>query len=235
MSGSIRLFLEAPLHAGADLAGTPGQAHYLAHVMRRAVGDGVLLFNGRDGEWAARIATLRRDRVTLRVERQTRPQAVDPDLWLLFAPVKRDATEWIVEKATELGVAKILPVLTERTNGGRLNADRLLAIATEAAEQCERLGVPTIAAPQKLSVTLAAWPPQRTLTAAIERADVPMLRPARGPAALLVGPEGGFTAAEVVELRGCPFVAVASLGPRVLRAETAVIAGLALLQAAGPG
>src|ERR1700722_13334569 len=121
MSGSIRLHVAAPLHAGADLAATPAQAHYLATVMRRTVGETVRLFNGRDGEWEARIRTLGRDRATLEAERQLRGQTAEPDLWLLFAPLKRDATDLVVEKATELGAAQILPVLTERTNTMRVN------------------------------------------------------------------------------------------------------------------
>jgi 16S rRNA (uracil1498-N3)-methyltransferase len=138
----------------------------------------------------------------------------------------------VVEKATELGVSRLLPVVTERTNTARLNPDRLTAIATEAAEQCERLTVPAIDPPQKLLSVLAAWPAARTLVAALERADAPRIQPVPGPAALLVGPEGGFTPAELDALRRHPLVVAASLGPRILRAETAAIVGLALLQAA---
>ena len=235
MSGSIRLHVAAPLHAGAEIAATPGQAHYLATVMRRAVGETVQLFNGADGEWEARILALRRDRARLGAERQTRPQAPEPDLWLAFAPLKRDATDLVVQKATELGVAAILPVLTEHTNSARLNLDRLGAIATEAAEQCERLTVPRVEPPRRLAALLAGWPEGRALVAALERSDAPKLRPAAGPAALLVGPEGGFAAAELDALRRHPLVVAASLGPLILRAETAVIVGLALLQASGGG
>jgi 16S rRNA (uracil1498-N3)-methyltransferase len=231
MPGSIRLYLPAPLHAGAELTTTPAQAHYLANVMRCAVGETLRLFNGRDGEWEARIRSLRRDRALLVAERQVRPQAPEPDLWLLFAPLKRDATDLVVEKATELGAAAILPVLTDRTNTARMNPTRLLAIATEAAEQCERLTLPRIAPPEKLSAILAGWPTDRPLVAALERSVAPKVQPAQGPAALLVGPEGGFTEAELDALRRHPLVVAASLGPRILRAETAVIVGLALLQA----
>jgi 16S rRNA (uracil1498-N3)-methyltransferase len=232
MPGSIRLFLPAPLHEGAELAASPGQAHYLVHVMRRAVGDSVHVFNGADGEWEARIVALRRDRATLSAERQVRGQDEEPDIWLVFAPLKRDATDLVVEKATELGASALLPVLTDRTNTARLNLDRLRAIAIEAAEQCERLTVPAIGAPRPLAALLADWPQGRTLVAALERSAAPPVMPARGPAALLVGPEGGFTEPELDALRRHPLVVAASLGSRILRAETAAIVGLALLQQA---
>lgn len=230
-----RLFVDAPLAAGAEVGGRTGQAHYLGHVLRRAAGDPVLLFNGQDGEWQARITALRRDPAGFVAERQVRPQQPDPDLWLAFAPLKRDATDLVVQKATELGAAALLPVLTARSNTTRVNRERLRAIAIEAAEQCERLTVPDIQAPQPLAGLLQHWPPNRRLFVAAERADAPHLRPASGPAGLLVGPEGGFTAAELDALRRCAFVALASLGPRILRAETACLAGLTLLQAPGCG
>lgn len=232
MSGSIRLFVNAPLAAGAEVAATPGQAHYLGAVMRRGVGDLLRVFNGADGEWQARIAAIRRDRATLAVQEKIRPQAgEEPDLWLAFALLKRDATDLVVQKATELGVSSLLPVLTARTNAERVNEARLQAIATEAAEQCERLSVPALHPPRQLAGLLSGWPAGRTLFAAVERSDAPGLRPVVGPAGLLVGPEGGFAGAELDLLRGHPFVVPVSLGPRVLRAETASIAGLALLQA----
>ena len=231
MPGSIRLHLSLPLHAGAELPVSPGQAHYLANVMRCAVGETLRLFNGTDGEWEARITALKRDRVLLQAERQTRAQAPEPDLWLLFAPLKRDATDLVVEKATELGASAILPVMTERTNTSRVNPVRLSAIATEAAEQCERLTVPRIDPPRSLHDVLADWPDDRQLVVAMERASAPLVQPAHGPAALLVGPEGGFTDAELDALHRHRLVVGASLGPRILRAETAVIVGLALLQA----
>lgn len=234
MSGSIRLHVAAPLHAGAEIAATPGQAHYLATVMRRAVGETVLLFNGADGEWEARILGLRRDRARLSAERQVRPQAAEPDIWLAFALLKRDATDLVAGKATELGASALLPVMTERTNAGRVNVDRLRAIAAEAAEQCERLSVPRVAEPRRLPDLLADWR-DRPLVAATERADAPPIRPAAGPVALLVGPEGGFAPTELDALRRHPLVTAASLGPRILRAETAAIVGLALLQAPAGG
>lgn len=228
-----RLFIDTPLAADAEGRGRAGQAHYLAHVLRRSRGDPVHLFNGADGEWQARIADLRRDPVTFVTERQLRPQQPDGDLWLVFAPLKRDATDLVAQKATELGAAALLPVLTERTITSRVNLERLRAIAIEAAEQSERLTVPQIQPPQPLALLLANWPPDRHLFAAGERSAAPPLCSATGPAALLVGPEGGFSPAELDALRNCPFVTLASLGPRILRAETACLAGLALLQAPG--
>jgi 16S rRNA (uracil1498-N3)-methyltransferase len=234
MSGSIRLFVTAALTDGAEVAATPPQAHYLAHVMRRAAGDSVVLFNGADGEWQAQIATLRGDRAALVVGRRLRPQAPEADLWLAFAPLKRDATDLLVQKATELGAAELLPVATARTNAARINPQRLTAIAIEAAEQCERLTVPRIHDMIDLPGLLRDWPDERRLVVAIERAPAPRAGFAAGPTGLLVGPEGGFTERELDALRSRPFVVPASLGPLILRAETAAIVGLALLQAQGP-
>lgn len=198
--------------------------------MRRAVGDAVHLFNGRDGEFAARIVTLRRDRADLTVERLLRMQVAEPDVWLLFALLKRDATDLVAQKATELGVAALHPVITERCNAHRMNANRLRAIAVEAAEQCERLTVPMLHDVRPLHSVLTSWKGDRRLFAAVERCEAPFVAPASGPKALLVGPEGGFSPAELEALRAHPFVTAVSLGPRVLRADTACIAGLALLQ-----
>lgn len=231
MVPSIRLFTAAPLREGANVDATPAQAHYLGTVMRRGVGDTLRLFNGVDGEFAARIATLKRERATFVTGDKLRSQAPEGDLWLAFALLKRDATDLVAQKATELGVARLLPVITARTNAARVNADRLAAIATEAAEQCERLTVPRIDPPCTLPELLAAWPPDRPLVAAIERESAPPIRPARGPAGLLIGPEGGFNPVELDALRRQPFFVPATLGPRILRAETAAIVGLALLQA----
>ena len=235
MAPSIRLFVDTSLHVGGEIDLTAAQAHYLGIVMRRAAGDGVVLFNGADGEWFCRIATLRRGGARLVAGHLLRPQAPEPDLWLLFAPLKREATDLVAQKATELGAAALLPVLTERGNTMRVNERRLAAIATEAAEQCERLTVPRIDAPTGLHDLLARWPSERPLVVAVERAAAPQIRPATGPAALLVGPEGGFTPAELDAMRRHPFVHPATLGPRVLRAETAAIVGLALLQARSGG
>lgn len=230
MPGSIRLHVTAPLSEGDLVAASAAQAHYLGHVLRRGPGSSVLLFNGRDGEFASRIETLTRDGASLRVERQTRPQTPEPDLWLVFALLKRDATDLVVQKATELGVAALLPVVTDHSNTHRMNADRLNAIAVEAAEQCERLTVPILHTARPLRAVLADWPANRHLFAALERVEGFPIKPCPGPAALLIGPEGGFSPAELDALRAHPFVTPATLGPRILRAETACIAGLALLQ-----
>jgi 16S rRNA (uracil1498-N3)-methyltransferase len=234
MSGSIRLFVPAALAADATVLATAAQTHYLGSVMRRAVGDGVRLFNGRDGEWTARITTLGRNAAGLAVDSLVRPQDSDAeaDIWLAFALLKRDATDLVVEKATELGVAAIWPVVTARTNASRVNLDRLQAIATEAAEQSERLTVPALHPPRPLAALLDAWPIGRRLIVAAERSDAPPLAPTAAPCGLLIGPEGGFAPAELDVLRAHALVTLASLGPRILRAETAAIAGLARLQGA---
>jgi 16S rRNA (uracil1498-N3)-methyltransferase len=234
MSGSIRLFVTPTLNEGAEVAATPQQAHYLAHVMRRAVGDAVVLFNGADGEWQARIAALRGDRAAFVVQHQRRPQSPGVDIWLAFAPLKRDATDLLVQKATELGAAELLPVATARTNAARINPQRLTAIAIEAAEQSERLTVPRIRDLTDLPGLLRDWPDGRRLVVAMERQPAPRAGFASGPSGLLVGPEGGFTERELDVLRSRPFVVPASLGPLILRAETAAIVGLALLQAPDP-
>lgn len=229
-----RLFLEQPLEAGREVPATPGQAHYLGGVMRRTPGDPVLLFNGRDGEWEARIASLRKDRASFVPERQSRPQAAEPDLRLLVAAVKRDAMDWIAEKATELGASLIQPVFTRRSIADRVNTARLAAIAQEAAEQCRRLTVPRLAEALPLHAVLDAWDGTPLLVGDERRESPPIAQAARGlrlPLAWLVGPEGGFERAELDDLRRRPFVSTTALGPRILRAETAAVAGLAVLQA----
>lgn len=228
-----RLFVDHPLTRDTEIAGTAGQAHYLGSVIRRALGDEVCVFNGVDGEWRAHISALRRDRVGFALEAQLRPQAAEDDLWLLFALLKRDTTDLVVEKATELGASVIQPVLTDRTNAGRVNEVRLRAIANEAAEQCERLTIPDVRAPRPLADLLASWPQDRPLFAAIERSDAAPIKSVAGPCALLVGPEGGFTPLELDALRRYQFVAPVTLGPHVLRAETACLAGLTLLRSSG--
>lgn len=212
---------------------TAGQAHYLGAVMRRKPGDAVRLFNATDGEFDSVVIRIGRQTAELRVGEQTRPPAPGPDCWLAFAPLKRDATDLIVQKATELGVAAILPVFTERSQTMRINRERLTAIAIEAAEQSERLSVPAVHEAIGLDGFLADFPPDRRLLVAAERlAAQPVTTvPARQPYALLIGPEGGFAPGELDDIMRHAFVTPISLGPRILRAETAAIAGLARMLA----
>lgn len=229
---SLRLFVPDPLAAGVDVTPSSGRARYLTTVMRRAVGDPVRLFNGTDGEWAAHIAHITRDRAVLHVDSLLRPQHADgPDLVLAFALLKRDATDLVVQKATELGVRAIRPIITRRTQAARANTDRLRAIAIEAAEQSERLTIPAIHEPVALDALLRDWDANRRLFVALERHPAQTPSP-HSPAALLVGPEGGWTDQEIVMLSTQPCVTPISLGPLILRAETAALAGLVLLQAA---
>lgn len=231
----IRLYVPQPLAAGAELALDDGQSRYLAAVMRRAVGDEVAVFNGADGEWRARVAALGKRAVSLRVEAQTRPPAAGPDLDLLIALVKRARLETIVEKAAELGARRVRPVITERTNADHTRVERLRAIAVEASEQTGRLDVPEVAEPVKLERLLADWEPGRRLLFCDEAGDAPpVLEAVRegGPWAILIGPEGGFSPREREILRGLPYAVAATLGPRILRADTAAISALTLWQAA---
>lgn len=228
MPGPIRLFVAAPLQAGLQVPATAGQAHYLGAVMRRAIGDEIRLFDGAEGEWRARIVALRRDRAAFEPFERIRPQAPEPGPALLFACLKRDAMELATRMATELGASALQPALTERTVAPRPNLARLAAIATEAAEQCERLTVPVPRPPRPLAALLAEWPADQTLAAAIEREPAPCV-PFRAEG-LLIGPEGGFSSAERAMLRAHPRVRPLSLGGTVLRADTAVAAGLALLR-----
>jgi 16S rRNA (uracil1498-N3)-methyltransferase len=237
-----RLFVEEPLAASAVLTLTGNQANHLVNVMRVQSGDAVLLFNGRDGEWQARVAQTRRQACAVRIVRQVRPQRVEPGPWLLFAPIKKAAADFLVEKATELGVSRLWPVFTLHTAASRVNVDRLRAHAIEASEQCERLTVPAIESPLPLGGIAAHWPPDRTLLVLDEHGDgAPIAdvlaagsRAGQGwqhPPAFLAGPEGGFAASELDALARLPFVAWVTLGPRILRAETAALAALSCWQA----
>lgn len=230
----------ARLHVGHDLAegrAVPldsAQAHKLRDVLRLSPGAELILFNGRDGEWSARIERLARSGGEARAEARQRPQQAGPDLLLCFAPVKRDATDLIVEKAVELGVAALQPVFTRRSETGRVNLDRLRIIAVEAAQQCERLDVPPIAAPVPLDRLMAGWPPGRRLLLCAESGAAQPLAEAvaaGGPAAILTGPEGGFGPEEIELVLRCPDAVAVGLGPRILRAETAALAALAVWQA----
>ena len=231
---SIRLFVTGPLNPGAEFALPEAQSHYLATVLRAAVDARLRIFDGVSGEFTARITALARKSVRLAVESQTRPQEPAPDCWLCFALLKRTRTDLVVEKATELGVSVIQPIITARTQAERVNLERLASIATEAAEQCERLNVPHIRPPAPLARLMADWPADRPLFVADERRTAGLLGPARGPSALMVGPEGGFTDVELEAIARTPQVTRVSLGHRILRAETASIAGLALHLAAWP-
>jgi 16S rRNA (uracil1498-N3)-methyltransferase len=252
-----RLFTDAALAEGAEFPAAEGQGAYLGQVLRKRPGDPVRLFNGRDGEWEGTVASLARDRAVLRAERCLAPQRGVPDVTLLLGVLKRDAMEAAVQAAVELGAARIVPVLAGRSVPDRVNVARLSLIAREAAEQCERLEVPEVTEPRPFGAALDAWaaaPPRGgvrarepegaapqaerppTLFLAAERHGArPLPLAAAGaapPLGLLVGPEGGFTPAELDDALARPFVVAATLGPRILRARTAVAAGLAILMAA---
>jgi len=222
-----RLFVRTALGEGERVELDPQQANYLGNVLRLGVGGEVLVFDGQSGEWLARIAEAGKKRMTLSVERRTRESETIPDVWLAFAPVKRTQTDWLVEKATELGAARLVPVMTRRTVAERVKLERLEAIAIEAAEQCRRTVLPEIAEPQPLARWLEQRDAARTLYFADEgggerAADA--FKP--GPACILTGPEGGFTDEERAAVRGHPNAVPISLGPRILRAETAALAAL---------
>lgn len=246
---SLRLHVDAPLSEGASAPLSVAQAHYLKNVMRRSEGDDIALFNARDGEFAGVIDRLSKKQAIVRLGPRRRAPEREPDLWLVFSAVKRDAVDLIAQKATELGAALLQPIITERTNAARVNETRLRAIAIEAAEQCGRLSIPMVMPARALSGLLADWPKDRRLLYCDESGDANdekwggrdgRARPAletlknagEGPWAILVGPEGGFSPDERNRLRALPFVAPATLGPRILRADTAAIAALVLWQAA---
>lgn len=231
-----RLYVEAALAAAAQIELDRDQSHYLTRVMRLDRGAEVALFNGRDGEWTARIVGTSKRGCTVEVESLRRRQTPAADLWLLFAPVKRQPLDWMVQKATELGVGVLQPVMTQRTVVDRVNLARLRSIVIEAAEQSERLDLPELREPLPLSKALEAWPHQRRLAVCDETgrgtaAAKAFGEAARGPWGVLLGPEGGFAPAELDALRDLAFVTLIGLGPRVLRAETAAVAVLAVWQA----
>lgn len=237
----IRLYVDHPLGVEQTVPLDRDQAHYLFGVMRLAVGAAVLLFNGRDGEWRARVAEAGKRGGVLLCEAQTRPLTMPPDLWLLFAPIKKARTDFIVEKAAEMGAAQIMPVQTDYTNADRIRQDRLQAHAVEAAEQCGGTYVPQVTELVRLDRLLVDWPEERQLMfcdealasaagsaalAGLDRTDPP------APWAILIGPEGGFSPAERTRLRALPFARPVRLGPRILRADTAAVAALTLWQQA---
>jgi 16S rRNA (uracil1498-N3)-methyltransferase len=230
--GKLRLYVTADLGPGIAVAADDGQAHYLLHVMRAKPGMRISLFNGRDGEWLAEIGAAGKRGVTLNCLKRSAPQAGVPDLWLAFAPVKKTPSDYLTQKATELGVSLLQPVMTRRTIVSRINQDRMAANAIEAAEQSGRLSVPEIRAAVSLEKLLAGWPQERRLYFCDEGGDAQPLAKASapGPAAILTGPEGGFDPAEREKLRALSFVMPVTLGPRILRADTAALAALAIWQ-----
>ena len=227
-----RLFVRNPLSEGAAVELDGGQANYLGNVLRLKEGAELLVFNGNSGEWLSRIAGVGKKRMTLAIERRAREPETIPDVWLAFAPVKRQGTDWLVEKATELGAARLIPVMTQRTVAERVRLDRLEAIAIEAAEQCRRTVLPNISEPLPLGHLLQHRDAARTLYFADEAGGEPAASAfAPGPACILTGPEGGFTDHERSAIRSAPNAIPISLGPRILRAETAALAALAAYMA----
>ncbi len=235
----IRLHVTDDLAADGVVGLGASQAHYLRSVLRLSPGGEVALFNGRDGEWRARIDAIGKGWASLQLVVQSLPQVPEPDIWLLFAPIKRGRVDYLVQKATELGVSVLLPTLTRRTVVERINLVRLGATAAEAAEQCGRLSVPELRPVQALDKLLVSWPSERRLLFCDEVGGPPPLKALgdqganheTAPWAILIGPEGGFEREESRALRERPFVVPMSLGPRILRTETAAVAALSLWQA----
>lgn len=233
----IRLFVSQKLVSETLIELSEKQSHYLTNVMRCQSGQTVQCFNAESGEFLCRIETADKKKTVLKVEKNIRKPATEPDIWLLFAPLKKDKTDFVIEKSVELGVGKIIPVITCYTNAGKIKTERFSAQAAEAAEQCGRLSVPEIADPADLSELLKSWDNKRVLFFLDERRHgnnaAEVFSAAKGlPAAVLVGPEGGFSEAEAQMLNLCPFVKNLNLGPRILRAETAAVSALAVWQSA---
>ncbi|MEM7225219.1 MAG: 16S rRNA (uracil(1498)-N(3))-methyltransferase [Pseudomonadota bacterium] len=234
-----RLFVEADLDAGATVGLDHARAHFLRSVLRLGRGAAIALFNGRDGEWLGHIEGLGKGWASIQVEAQLRAQDSTPDLWLVFAPIKRARIDFLAEKATELGVSRLQPIMTRYTAVSRVNRERLAANAREAAEQCRRLTVPEVLEPRELFDLLADWPAERRLLLCAESGPAQPIAAALGdlaaggaaPCAVLTGPEGGFAPVELDGLLKLPFVTPVGLGPRVLRADTAALAALATWQA----
>ena len=234
MSAKIRLYVDHPLGQGQTVPLDRGQAHYLFGVMRLGAGDAVALFNGRDGEWQAEVTEAGKRGGLLACTSQSAPLRAPPDLWLMFAPIKKARTDFIVEKAVEMGAARILPLMTEFTNSGRVQRDRLQAHAVEAAEQCGGTYVPEVAEAVKLSALLDGWDASRQIMFCDEaQAGASGSLPAvPGPWAVLIGPEGGFSESERKRLHRLEHAHAVSLGPRILRADTAAVAALTVWQQA---
>ena len=233
---SERLFLDAALAADCSVVCTPEQFNYLVNVLRMKAGAELLVFNGRDGEWRARLEPTGKKAARLDLLVQTRHQTAGPDLDYLFAPLKHARLDYMVQKATEMGASRLRPVLTRHTVAERVNLDRMRANVIEAAEQCGILRVPEVLEPQKLAIVLEQWEPSRTLIFCDENADganpfTALADVSRSAVAVLIGPEGGFSNDERAAIKAKPFVRSISLGPRILRADTAAVAALALVNA----
>ena len=235
MKTTPRLHLEAPLSAGGEITLSRDQGHYLTGVLRLSSGDAVRAFNGRDGEWLAYLATVSKKTVSLRCERRVAEAKLPPDIDYVFAPLKHARLDYVVQKATELGARRLRPVMTSRTVAERVNLDRMRANVVEAAEQCNLVHVPEVLEPEKLEKILATWEKGRSLVycdeTMVDQNPLVSLKSLRAPVAVLVGPEGGFTDAEKALLKSKAFVIPISLGPRIMRADTAAIAALTLVQA----
>jgi 16S rRNA (uracil1498-N3)-methyltransferase len=235
MPSKVRLYVDHPLAPGQSVPLSQAQANYLFAVMRLGPGAAVTVFNGRDGEWDATVTTAGKRGGTLTAVARTRPLMLPPDLWFVFAPVKKARTDFIVEKAVEMGVARILPVTSDHSNTERVNTDRLQAHAVEAAEQCGATFVPPVDPVQPLARLLDHWPEGRDLwfcdeDMSLEASPGPATLHVPLPSAILIGPEGGFSPAERRRLRHLTYALPVRLGPRILRADTAAVAALALWQ-----
>ena len=223
-----RLFVTDKLAKGVRVVLSEPQSHYLAHVMRVRLKDEVLLFNGTDGEWKSEVCDISKKQVSVNVDVQTREQDKNSDVWLCFAPVKKDNTDLIVQKATELGVGCLCPVITKRTITSKVNMDRMRLLAIEASEQSERLSVPSVLEPQKLDVLLKNWDTSRELYYLSERQEAKAIKEFHEKSAFLVGPEGGFDQFEIDMLSNFSNAHAIHLGRRILRAETACMASLVI-------
>ena len=229
----IRLFVDHTLGKAQSVPLNKDQAHYIFSVMRKSIGETILIFDGNNGEWEASIEEISKKSGVLFCIKQTKPQIMPPDLWLFFSPLKKVRTDFIVEKATELGVAKIIPVQTEHTNADRIKLSRLSAHAIEAAEQCGGTYIPKIEELQKINEVLENFPPDRRLLFCDEKlqaSEVNLENLKKGKWAILVGPEGGFSEIERNYLKGLKFTISISLGPRILRADTAAVTAISLWQ-----
>lgn len=234
-SSLVRLYISEAIVSASDLMLARPQSHYLINVMRMSVGDNFLVFNGVDGEWKVTIIEANKKSTVISIDERTLPQSNEPDVWLVFAPVKKDRTDYIIEKATELGVSRFLPIITERTQNSRVNIERLKATAIEATEQSRRLSVPEFEDVQSLLTLINNWPSSRRLIYLDETGNgqplAPVLQDKTDHLAFVIGPEGGFTPSELDAMGNLTFSVGADLGPRILRAETAVVAALAIRQA----